>query len=367
VSGIAQVRPNPSNDRDLKLRIAMLSSNVECVPPQGYGGTELVVSMLTEELVRRGHQVTLFGSGDSQTSARLVSVTDTALRKLGEPARRWHAYDIRLLMELQKRRTEFDIVHNHMGWQALPYLEAMDCPVVTTNHNPIKDYAAPIYMVYRHLPYVAISEAYRQRNYPVELNYVATIYNGIDLSDFDGVVEAAAREYLLFIGRLCEDKGTAPAIEIARRLQLQIVLAGKVDEADRGYFENQVKPHINPPHVEFVGEVDHRAKVELYRKAIATVYPINFDEPFGLVMAESLAAGTPVMAFDRGSVREVLSDGDTAVIAHDVEELIQRFGQIQEIRPENCKQRVQDLFSKERMVDQYLEVYRLLISERPRF
>lgn len=361
--GIAQVRQNSGHNRDLKLRIAQLSSNVERVPPVGYGGTELVVSMLTEELVKRGHDVTLFSTGDSETSGKLVSVTDVSLRTKGVPTRRWHAYDIRLLMELQKRRSEFDIVHNHMGWQALPYLEAMDCPVVTTNHNPIKDYAAPIYLTYGHLPYVAISESYRQKNYPNELNYVATIYNGIDLNNFANL-DHARGEFLLFIGRLCEDKGTERAIEIARRLSLPIVLAGKVDEADRGYFDLHVAPYLNSPNVEFIGEVDHQKKVELFSKAIATVYPINFDEPFGLVMAESLAAGTPVMALDRGSVREVLSDGQTAVIARDVDELVSRFDQIRNINPQECKQRVQDLFSKERMADQYEDVYKRLIAER---
>lgn len=361
MSGIAQVRQNPSHNRNVKLRIAQLAGNVERVPPLGYGGTELVVSMVTEELVSRGHQVTLFASADSTTAARLVSVTDKALRPAGEPARRWGAYDIRLLMELQKRRAEFDIVHNHMGWQALPYLEAMDCPVVTTNHNPIKDYAAPIYLTYRHLPYVAISESYKRLNYPDELNYVATIYNGIDTSSFP-VGADDPRTYLLFIGRLCADKGVEPAIEIAKKLQLPIILAGKVDEADRDYFEDHVRPHLHSPDVEFIGEVENGDKPALYRKAIATVYPINFEEPFGLVMAESLASGTPVMALDRGSVREVLSDGDTAVIARSVDELVQRFGQIQTIDPQQCRDRVKKLFSKEKMVDAYEDVYRFLVA-----
>jgi glycosyltransferase involved in cell wall biosynthesis len=323
--------------------------------------------MLTEELVRRGHQVTLFSSGDAETTAKLVSVTDKALRPAGEPPRRWPAYDIRLLMELQKRRTEFDIVHNHMGWQALPYLEAMDLPVLTTNHNPVKPYSAPIYLTYRHLPFVAISEAYKRLNYPNELNYVATIYNGIDCSQFEDVADGVDRSYLLFIGRLCEDKGTAPAIEIAKKLNLPIVLAGKVDDADQGYFRDFVEPHLQSPGVKFVGEVEQNQKPDLYRKAIATVYPINFEEPFGLVMAESLASGTPVMALDRGAVREVLSDGDTAVIAHDVEELVKRFDQIRLIKPQECRDRVQKLFSKERMVDAYEEIYRHLIAGGARY
>jgi len=365
VPGIAQVRQNESNNRNVKLRIAQLSSNVERVPPDGYGGTELVVSILTEELVRRGHEVTLFSTGDAQTAARLVSVTEVPLRQC-EPARRWPAFDIRLLLELQKRRSEFDIVHNHMGWQALPYLEAMDCPVVTTNHNPIKSYAAPLYLTYRHLPYVAISEAYKRMNYPAELNYAATIYNGIDLSEFDGP-DGADRSYLLFIGRLCQDKGTEPAIRIAKELNLPIILAGKVDEADRGYFEEHVQPLLDSADVDFIGEVDRAAKISLYRKAIATVYPINFEEPFGLVMAESLAAGTPVMALDRGAVREVLSDGDTAIIADSVDELVRRFPQVQSINAQHCRDRVHRLFSKERMVDSYEQLYRQLINDGSRY
>lgn len=362
MSSVAQVRQNPSDRRVLKLRIAQLSSNVEPVPPKGYGGTELVVSMLTDELVNRGHEVTLFATGDSQTSAKLVSVTDEALRPKGEPARRWPAYDIRLLMELQKRRSEFDIVHNHMGYQALPYLEAMDIPAVTTNHNPVKSYVAPIYLTYRHLPFVAISEAYKQLNYPNELNYVATVYNGIDISQFPSDVESTQRSYLLFIGRLCHDKGTAEAIEISRRLNLPLVIAGKVDEADRQYFEEHVRPHINDENIRFLGEVDHSRKAELYSEAIATIYPLNFDEPFGLVMVESLAAGTPLVALDRGSVNEVLSDGDTAIIGRSVDELVARFPEINQIRRPRCRERAEKLFSKEKMVDGYEDVYQRLIA-----
>ena len=166
---------------------------------------------------------------------------------------------------------------------------------------------------------------------------------------------------------MCEDKGTEPAIRIAKELKLPIILAGKVDEADRSYFENYVQPHLDSPDVDFIGEVDRAAKIALYRQAIATVYPINFEEPFGLVMAESLAAGTPVMALDRGAVREVLSDGDTAIIADSVDELVRRFPQVQSISAQQCKERVQKLFSKERMVDSYEQLYRQLINNGSRY
>jgi glycosyltransferase involved in cell wall biosynthesis len=227
------------------MRIAQLSSNVERVPPPGYGGTELVVSLLTDELIERGHEVCLFGVGGSKTKASLVSVVDEPMRTADIPVRRWPAYDIMLLMKLHQLRDRFDIIHNHMGWQALPWLAEIGLPVVSTNHNLVKSYCSPIYLGYKYLPYVAISEAYRRLNYPDELNYVATIYNGIDLDRFpindtqevfheplmagslasntrsqtsafsDKTQRSTAsqeRSYLLFLGRVCQDKGTKEAI-----------------------------------------------------------------------------------------------------------------------------------------------------------
>ncbi len=341
------------------MRIAQLTSSDETVPPVGYGGTELVVSNLTEELVRRGHEVTLFASGDSRTAARLISVTNEALRPSGELMRRWAAYNIRSLILLQQMADQFDVVHNHMGWAALPWLQNLGIPVVTTNHNPIKPYCRDIYLEYGKLPYVAISEAYKRLNFEDELNYVATIYNGIDVNSFSAGNGHAGgnRKHLLFIGRLCEDKGTDLAIEIAARLQLPIILAGKVDTTDQRYFEKKIRPKLNASDVRFVGEVNHQQKVELYKHAIATVYPIQFDEPFGLVMAESLASGTPILAFDRGSVREVVTDGETALVASSVDEIVDRFPEVEKIDRSACRERVKRLFSSQRMVDEYEALY----------
>lgn len=345
------------------MRIAQLASNEECVPPKGYGGTELIVSLLTEELVHRGHDVTLFATGCSQTAAKLVSEIEQPLRTTGEPARRWAAFDIRQLLQLRRRAGQFDIVHNHMGWQALPYLEDLDCAVVSTNHNPIKSYDRPIYMQYKDLPYVSISDSYRKLNLPDDLNYTATVYNGIDVSRFP-LRPKAERSYLVFLGRLSKDKGTEEAIEIARRLDLPLVIAGKVDAADQDYFDQHVKDRLNNTTVRFIGEVGLHQKAELLSRAIATVYPINFEEPFGLVMAESLAAGTPVMAFDRGSVKEVLSDGVTAIVGTTIDELVNRFPEIARIEPHICRMRVESLFSHKRMVDGYESLYERLIGGR---
>jgi glycosyltransferase involved in cell wall biosynthesis len=345
------------------MRIAQLAPVVESVPPTGYGGIELVVSLLTEELVRRGHQVTLFASGDSQTSARLVSVIDGALRKTGEIKHHsWPAYDMQNLFLLQDMQHEFDVVHNHIGWQALPYLNALQIPSLTTNHNLIEHSALPIYRRHKQHAYVAISAAYKTKNHGDELNYVDVIHNGIDLTQYP-IVPTAQRKYLAFLGRLCLDKGIVQAIEMAQRLQMPLRIAGKVDPADRDYFDSEVKPLLDLPFVTYIGEVDHAQKVELLKGAIATLYPITFDEPFGLVMAESLACSTPVVALDRGSVREVLTDRETAIVDGSVDRLVERFPELEHIDRRRCRLRAESLFAAPVMTERYESLYQRLIRE----
>ena len=351
------------------MRIAQLATNVETVPPVGYGGTELIVSLVTEELVARGHEVTLFATGDSKTSARLVSTCGAALRTAcSDSPTRWPAFDIRTLIELEKRRDEFDIVHNHMGWQALPCLNALDAgglAVVSTNHNPVKEYVRDIYFEYSYLPYVAISNSYARLNYPDRINYAATVYNGIDTAQFAACDGSEKRAGLLFIGRLGKDKGTAIAIDIARALDMPLTLAGKVDKSDEEYFQKEVQPRLAAyDKARFIGEVDLEQKIALYKNAVAVVYPIDFEEPFGLVMAESIAAGTPVMAFDRGSVREVLEDGVCAVIGKTADDLIARFGEIKNISAEACFRRADENFSVAKMVDSYEALYKRLVEQK---
>lgn len=342
------------------MRIAQLAPLSESVPPETYGGTELIVSLLTEGLVKNGHEVTLFAAGDAKTKSKLISVVEKSLRTDQTiPIRQWQAYDLRLLVELEKRKDDFDIIHNHMGYQALPFLDRFKKPTVTTNHNNIKDYTGPIYLNYASLPYVAISNSYRQSNYPDKLNYYGMVYNGIDLKQFP-FRENQKREYLLFIGRVGNDKGTLEAIEIALALNMPLKIAGKVDEADKAYFEQKIKPLLSNPKIEYVGEVNLKEKVALYNNAIAVIYPINFDEPFGLVMVEALAMGRPVVALNRGAVKEVISDKETGIIANTKEELIKRFGEIDKISALACRNRAVSLFSYEKMVAEYEKVYRSL-------
>jgi len=339
------------------VRIAQLAANVESVPPKGYGGTEVIVNLLTEALVERGHDVTLFASGDSQTKGRLISVVDSSLRTNEKYLpRQWQSFDIQLLLKLKSMQAEFDIVHNHMGYQALPVLSDLTVPTVTTLHNPIKPYNFPIFKEFKNLPYVAISNAYKQLNYGDLLNYVATIYNGIDLDLYPHPRENA-RTYLLFLGRICHDKGTREAIAMARTLGIALKIAGKVDEPDRSYFEEVIKPQLNNS-VEYVGEVDHAEKCRLYVGAIALIHAINFDEPFGLTIVESLACGTPVMALARGSIPELLAHGKVAIIAKTKDELLARFAEIKEISGQDCRNHVEAGFSKECMVQEYERLYR---------
>ncbi len=348
------------------MRIAQLAPLSEAVPPKGYGGTELVVSQLTEELVRRGHDVTLFATGDSVTKAGLLSVAPRGLRMDSVPHHRWCAYETRLILELVRMQKEFDIVHNHMGFIAWPLLDHLTCPVVSTNHNPVIDYCADIYLSYPHLPVVAISDAYKRLNYPEQLNYVGRVYNAVDEASFP--VEKISpdrigdqnRSYLLFLGRVSHAKGTADAIKIARAVNMPLKIAGKIDANDAAYYEEHVKGELHSG-IEYVGEVGFKEKLELYRHAKAVVYPIHFEEPFGLVMTESLAAGTPLVALDRGSVREVLIDKVNAVIGNSVDELIKRFDEIDDFKSSDCIAQAKN-FSVDRMTSSYEDIYRRLVE-----
>lgn len=345
------------------MRIAQLAPLAETVPPKHYGGSELVVSLLTEELVKRGHEVTLFASADSVTTGRLIPCSPTGLRRAHDiPPTRWSAYELKSLLALESMQDHFDIVHSHMGYSALPFLRNLTCLSLSTNHNPVKDYCSDIYLKFQELPFVAISNAYRRLNYPDDINYVATIHNGIDIS---GTVDLGQRRrHLLFLGRICPDKGTVEAVQIAKRLGVPIILAGKVDDNDREYFETLVRPLISLPDVEYVGEVSTSEKARLYASAIATVCPIKFDEPFGLVFAESLAAGTPVMALRRGAAPEVIDDGKTGIVSDTVEQLVNRFGEIENMSRATCRETAKLLFSKERMADQYEALYYQLLVNR---
>jgi glycosyltransferase involved in cell wall biosynthesis len=340
------------------MKIAQIAPFEESIPPKKYGGTELVVYNLTEELVRRGHEVFLFASGDSKTSARLFPVFPRALRKtkIGSDLKTREAYKLigiaEILSVLLKER--FDIIHNHIGWRLLSFAEILQDKIVTTLHGPLNiGYQRTIYKKFRDLPYISISK--NQRTPLPELNFVANVYNGIDLKKF--LFNDRPKDYLAFLGRMSPEKGPVEAIKIAKKAKMKLIMAAKVDLVDIEYFSKQVKPLIDGKQIKFIGEVDHKRKSELLKKAKALIAPIQWPEPFGLFFVEAMACGTPVIAFRRGSAPEIVRNGETGFVVKNIDSAVKAVKKIREIDRKKCRQWVEENFSTSRMVDNYERVY----------
>jgi glycosyltransferase involved in cell wall biosynthesis len=342
------------------MRIAQIAPLWERVPPSTYGGTELVVSLLTDELVRRGHEVTLFASGDSITLADLESVHPRALR-LDHTVKEYGIYEMLELAQVYERADEFDVIHSHVGCAALPFVNLVKTPTVHTLHGIFTPDNEKMFTYARQQPYVSISNT--QREPRLGLNYVATVYNGIDVESHKFHPVPNDPPYLAFLGRLSPEKGTHHAIEIAKKTGYPLKMAGKIDVVDREYYEQQIKPHIDGEQIQYLGEANHQQKNALMGGAIATLFPITWREPFGLVMVESMAAGTPVVAMELGSTSEVIAHGKTGFLCHSVEECIAAIAQVPQIDRRACRDHVQANFSVQRMTDGYEQVYRQLVGD----
>lgn len=354
------------------MRIAQIAPLWELVPPRTYGGTELVVYNLTEELVRRGHEVTLFAAEGSSTSAHLRPCVPMALRMMEERFTndKTHCtvmgYELKMLEEVFAQADRFDVIHNHVGFQALPFASFVNVPVVTTLHNALEpEIIRDLFEQNAQLPYISISN-YQQKLWP-KLNYAATIYHGIQMKNFKPDFDLRDKSYFVFLGRMSPEKGPHLAIQAAKTLGTRLIMAGKVDRVDQGFFEQQVKPLIDGNQIQYVGEVDHDQKVELLRHARATLFPILWPEPFGLVMIESMACGTPVFALRDGSVPEVIDHGRTGYIADSPEELIEALRQWKAYDRRQVREVAERRFSAERMVDDHLRLYFRLLhpQEQP--
>ena len=343
------------------MRIAQVAPLWERVPPPAYGGTELVVGLLTDELVRRGHEVTLFASGDSISLAKLESVHPQALR-LDKTVKEYPIYEMLQLSRVYERASEFDIIHSHVGCSALPYVNLVKTPTVHTLHGVFTPDNEKLFVHARQQPYVSISDA--QREPRLKLNCVATVYNGIDLDTYEFNPHPSDPPYLAFLGRLSPEKGPHLAIEIAKRSGWRLKMAGKVDVVDRDYFEREIKPQIDGKQIEYLGEANHAQKCELMANAVATLFPITWREPFGLVMIESMATGTPVIAMELGSTPEVIDHGKTGFLCHSVEECIAAIGKAAQLNRYACREHVCNHFSVERMTDGYEAVYQQILAER---
>ncbi len=344
------------------MKILLLAPVWERVPPPAYGGTELVVHLLTEELVRQGHDVTLFASGDSVTSATLLSVYPESLRPVRdtvpEPD---HIVWLHAAAALREEQNGYEIIHNRAGDLPLLFSSLLDIPMITTFHGPPSPLLDQMWPTYRGF-YNSISDSHR-RGFPAG-GYLGTIYHGIDVETFP--FDADKDDYLLFLSRVSGEKGPLEAIEIARRLGKRLVMAGKVDWRDREFFEEKVAPLIDGERVSFLGEADARMKRELYRKASALLLPLQWDEPFGLVMVEAMACGTPVLALRRGSAPELIVDGKTGFIADTVDGLEEAARHVNEISPFDCRRHVEENFRPQIMADHYLEAYAHVLRYRTR-
>ncbi len=335
----------------MTVRIAILGPIAWRTPPRHYGGWETVVSNLTEGLVARGYDVTLFATGDSITRAKLAWVCPRPYEedKSLDP-KVWSALHIAHCFE---RAHEFDLIHNHFDFLPLTYTRLVDTPVVTTIHGFSSPDILPVYQVYNdRVAYVSISDADRHPS----LRYVATVYNGIDLNQFTFNPEGG--ETLVYLGRIHPEKGVHLAIEVARRTGHRLVIAGIVQDVD--YFQHDIAPHLDGEQIRFVGPVGPRARDELLGNALATLHLVTRPERFGLSIVESLACGTPVIAMDLGSPREILTAG-TGFLVKSVDEAVEAVRHVREVDRRACRRRARD-FSVERMVDGYVRVYEQVLN-----
>ena len=336
------------------LRIAQVAPLYESVPPKLYGGTERVVSYLTEELVRQGHRVTLFASGDSRTSARLVAVCERAVRLERESAAAVALHAL-LVEAVFAHPALFDVIHCHIDSTHLPLARRCPVPVITTLHGRLDVGGLDaLHREFAELPLVSVSNAQRA---PVPwASWAGTVHHGLPLELYRPHYDAG--RYLVFLGRISPEKRVDRAIAIARRAGLPLKIAAKIDRADREYFAAEIAPLLAAPQVEYLGEIDERAKTQLLGGALALIFPIDWPEPFGLVMIEAMACGTPVIAFARGAVLEVVDPGITGYIVTSIEEAVACVARARGLDRRECRRQFERRFCAARMAREYCSIYR---------
>jgi len=335
------------------LKIALLSPIAWRTPPRHYGPWETIVSMLAEGLVEQGMEVTLFATGDSQTSGQLESICPVPYEEDKEmDAKVWECLHIAHLFE---HADQFDIIHNNYDFLPLSYSRLVKTPVVTTIHGFSSPKILPVYQKYNQDNYyISISDSDRSP----ALKYLRTVYHGIDLDKF--TLNEKPGDYLLYFGRIHPDKGTYEAIQIAQSFGMKMIIAGIIQ--DESYYYSQVAPYIDEKNIIYVGSVGAERRDELLQGAYALLHPIYFHEPFGLSVVESMACGTPVIAFNRGSMPEVIQEGKTGFLVNSIDEAVDKLKAIPGLDRNACRSWVQERFSKERMVADYISVYDTIIE-----
>jgi len=342
------------------MKIAQVSPLFERVPPKAYGGTERVISYLTEELVRQGHEVTLFASGDSITAARLVAPLAQSMRP-DQKSQGWLAYHTIQMDQVMALADSFDVIHFHTDYLHFALAKALRLPHLTTVHGRLDlPELAPLYRHFREMPLVSISDS--QRTPQPQANWLETVYHGLppELYSF----QPDNGNYFAFIGRISPEKRVDRAIDIALECDMRLYIAAKIDPADEAYFNEQIKPRLKEPLIEYIGEIGEREKRELLGHANALLFPIDWPEPFGLVMIESFACGTPVIAYRHGSIPEIMEHGVTGFVVSSQEEAIRAARDIGALDRKRCREVFERRFTAAHMAEHYLAAYQRVARER---
>lgn len=353
--------PKPSYYTSMpRLRIAQIAPLYERIPPKLYGGTERVVSYITEELVRRGHDVTLFAAGDAQTTARLHAACPQALRLAGKQELGGFL-QLPMLSDVYENAEDFDVIHSHIDYWSFPFARLSKTPSVSTMHGRLDlEALKPIYARYKTVPLISISDG--QRMTVPFMNWISTVHHGLPRDLLN--CSKGPGKYLAFLGRISPEKRPDLAIDIARKAGIPIKLAAKVDVVDRAYFDQVIKPRLAFPDVEYIGEINESQKNEFLGNALALMFTIDWPEPFGLAMIEALACGTPVIARPCGSVPEVLRNGVSGIMATEFDDLVQAVKNIDSISREGCRKEFETRFTAAVMAVQYEHIFHSLISAR---
>jgi glycosyltransferase involved in cell wall biosynthesis len=344
------------------MRIAQVAPLYERVPPLYYGGTERIVSYLTEELVKQGHELTLFASGDSLTKARLLAPCERSLR-LDPACQDRLAYHLLQLEQVFQNAASFDVVHFHIDYLHYPFSRRFETPHVSTLHGRLDLLdLVPLYREFTDVPVVSISNS--QKTPLPWINWRGTVHHGLPLDLY--AYQKNQGSYLAFVGRISPEKRVDRAIEIAKLAKMKLKIAAKVDAIDRCYMDKEIRPLLDDPLVEFIGEIGEKEKAELLGNAYALLFPIDWVEPFGLVMIEAMACGTPVVAFRRGSVPEIIDDQITGFIVESIDDSLRALKKVEHFDRSRCRKVFEKRFCAERMASDYMKIYERLIETKVR-
>ena len=338
------------------MRIAQVAPLWIPIPPYTYGGTELVVSWLCEELIKRGHEVTLFGSGDSRTKAKLVPIWPQSLWRAN--LRNPHAVFSLLYEKLISLQDQFDIIHDHCEFYTAPYSKFLKPPIITTLHHPLTEETTILYKKFPNINFVAISK--NQKKSGPGINIVKTIYHGLPIEKYE--FNPKPQNYLLWLSKIIPQKGIAEAIDIAKLSGENLIVSGNIPPEYGEYFEFRIKPLIDGKKIQFVGASDFPKKIELLKNAKAFIFPVKRPEPFGLVVIEAMACGVPVIAFKEGSMPELIEEGKTGFLVNNIEEACQALKKIKKISREYCREYIKKNFNLKRMVNRYEKLYKKILK-----